>query len=111
MAHRFLQALAISLALIGSALADVARIGAEDDWFPYTALRNGRIEGMSVDIVRAALSAGGARFELAPYPYSRCMELARNGSLAACFALNSCCLRRCCSVTTSSCGDALARHW
>lgn len=85
MAHRFLQALAISLALIGSALADIARIGAEDDWFPYTALRNGRIEGMSVDIVRAALNAGGARFELAPYPYSRCMELARNGSLAACF--------------------------
>ena len=85
MLHRLLQALALSLALVGSAKADPVRIGAEDDWFPYTALREGRVQGMSVDIVRAAFNASGASVELAPYPYSRCMELARIGSLAACF--------------------------
>ena len=45
------------------------RIGAEDDWYPYTALRNDRIEGMSADIVRAAFSASDTSVELTPYPY------------------------------------------
>lgn len=67
------------------ATAETLRIGAEDDWYPYTALRNERIEGMSADIVRAAFAATHTSFELAPYPYSRCMELTRNGSLVACF--------------------------
>lgn len=40
---------------------------------------------MSADIVRAAFAASGSSVQLAPYPYSRCMELARSGSLAACF--------------------------
>lgn len=79
--------LASILCLLGAqlALADVLRIGAEDDWYPYTAWRNERIEGMSADIVRAAFAATDTPLELAPYPYARCMELARNGSLAACF--------------------------
>ncbi|MFN9588091.1 MAG: substrate-binding periplasmic protein, partial [Pseudomonadaceae bacterium] len=40
---------------------------------------------MSADIVRAAFSASDTSVELTPYPYSRCMELARSGSLAGCF--------------------------
>jgi polar amino acid transport system substrate-binding protein len=76
---------ALWLCAVGSAQADTPRIGAEDAWHPYTAWRNGRIEGMSADIVRAAFSASGASVELAPYPYSRCMELTRSGTLAGCF--------------------------
>lgn len=64
---------------------EVYRIGAEDDWYPYTAYRDGQIQGMSVDIVRAAFGASSTRIELLPYPYSRCMELTRVGKLAACF--------------------------
>lgn len=75
----------LSLLWGGAALADLPRIGAEDDWYPYTAWRNERIEGMSADIVRAAFAASESPVELAPYPYSRCMELTRSGSLAACF--------------------------
>jgi polar amino acid transport system substrate-binding protein len=75
----------LSLLWGGTVLANPPRIGAEDDWYPYTAWRNERIDGMSADIVRAAFAASGSSVELAPYPYSRCMELARSGSLAACF--------------------------
>ncbi|WP_407926456.1 substrate-binding periplasmic protein [Aquipseudomonas ullengensis] len=77
------------LALIGlcmPALADeVFRIGAEDDWYPFTAYRDGQVQGMSVDIVRAAFAASDTRIELLPYPYSRCIELTRTGQLAGCF--------------------------
>ncbi|MFI8481989.1 substrate-binding periplasmic protein [Pseudomonas sp. NPDC078700] len=65
--------------------AETFRIGAEDDWFPYTALRNGKIQGMSVDIVRAAFAASHTDIELMPYPYSRCMDTALRGEVMACF--------------------------
>ncbi|UUY09678.1 transporter substrate-binding domain-containing protein [Pseudomonas sp. J452] len=82
---RLLSAL-FCLCLPGWTVADdVLRIGAEDDWYPYTALRDGQVQGMSVDIVRAAFAASNTRIELQPYPYSRCMELTRIGQLAACF--------------------------
>ncbi|WP_339488909.1 substrate-binding periplasmic protein [Pseudomonas sp. EL_65y_Pfl2_R95] len=68
-----------------SAQAQSFRIGAEDDWFPYTALRDGKIQGMSVDIVRAAFAASKTDIELVPYPYSRCMETAQRGEIMACF--------------------------
>ena len=64
---------------------EVYRIGAEDDWYPFTALREGKVQGMSADLVRAAFAASNTRVELVPYPYSRCMELTRTGRLAACF--------------------------
>ena len=80
-----LLALAINLLQATSAQASTPRIGAEDDWYPYTAWRDGRVMGMSVDLVRAAFATSATDFELTPYPYSRCMELARTGKLAACF--------------------------
>ena len=84
---RLIAVLICALCLSGASVvrAETPRIGAEDDWYPYTALRNDKIEGMSADIVRAAFSASKTSVELAPYPYSRCMELARSGSLAGCF--------------------------
>ncbi|TBU97004.1 substrate-binding periplasmic protein [Phytopseudomonas dryadis] len=65
--------------------AETLRIGAEDDWYPYTAYRHGEIQGMSVDIVKAAFAASGTAIELVPYPYARCMQLTHEGQLAACF--------------------------
>lgn len=64
---------------------EVLRIGAEDDWYPFTAYRAGVVTGMSADIVRAAFAASDLRVMLHPYPYSRCMELTRSGQLAGCF--------------------------
>lgn len=74
-----------SLAPPTIAAAELPRIGAEDDWYPYTAWRDGQIVGMSADIVRAAFASSDTQIELAAYPYPRCMELARTGSLVACF--------------------------
>lgn len=74
-----------SLARIGDVAADAPRIGAEDDWYPYSAWHDERIVGMSVDIVRAAFASSGTPIELVHYPYSRCMEMTSSGGLAACF--------------------------
>ncbi|EBX2782402.1 ABC transporter permease [Salmonella enterica subsp. enterica serovar Hadar] len=60
-------------------------LGAEDDWYPYTAYKDGRIQGMSADIVRAAFRAADTPVQLNPYPYSRCMKLALKGLIAGCF--------------------------
>ena len=60
-------------------------IGAEDDWYPYTALKEGQIKGMSVDIVKAAFAATQTDIQLVAYPYARCMKMALEGSLVACF--------------------------
>lgn len=63
----------------------VVLIGAENDWYPYSAEREGRAEGMTVDLVQAAFRAVGveARFEV--LPYARCMAQTRTGTLLACF--------------------------
>lgn len=61
------------------------RIGAEDDWYPYTAYRDGRVQGMSVEIVEAAFAASDTPVQLVPYPYARCMQMTEEGVLAACF--------------------------
>lgn len=73
-----------SLALTASA-TEALLIGAEDDWFPYCALKDGSIQGMSVDIVKAAFAATDTAIELRSYPYPRCMQMARKGELVACF--------------------------
>lgn len=80
-----LLTLLCSLTHSAIAAAEPVRIGAEDDWYPYTAWRGGQIVGMSADIVRAAFATSDTPIELAAYPYPRCMELARTGSLVACF--------------------------
>ena len=77
--------LALLFATAPLAHAEPLRIGAEDDWYPYTALRDGQVQGMSVDIVKAAFAATSTDIELLPYPYARCMQLALKGELVACF--------------------------
>ena len=97
--------------------AESLRIGAEDDWYPYTALKDGKVQGMSVDIVKAAFAATDTQVELVPYPYARCMQMARNGELVACFNTAptprlppiTCCHRTRCSVMTSCSGRATSR--
>lgn len=65
--------------------AEVPQIGAEDGWYPYSGVREGRLGGMAVDIVRAAFTASNTPVELITYPYSRCMHLTQKGDLAGCF--------------------------
>lgn len=65
--------------------ADRIRIGAEDDWRPYSYVVEGKPVGFAVDLARAAWAAAGVEVELVPLPYARCMKEVDNGTLAGCF--------------------------
>lgn len=64
---------------------DKVRIGAEDDWRPYSYASGGAPVGFAVDIVKAAWAAAGVSLELVPLPYARCMRMVDNGDLDGCF--------------------------
>jgi polar amino acid transport system substrate-binding protein len=74
---------ALLCSLYGNAAA--ITIGAENDWYPYSAVRDGKPAGMAVDIVRAAYAAAGVQVELVSLPYARCMKLTEANKLAGCF--------------------------
>lgn len=73
------------LAALGAAHGEVVRIGAEDDWAPYSSAKEGGPQGMAVDLVQAIFAEAGMQLELVPLPYARCMEDAKRGRLAGCF--------------------------
>ena len=65
------------LAVFGSAsliAADSVRILAEDDWYPYSAKRDGKPAGFAVDLVTAAFASQGVTVNLAPVPYARGLQ-------------------------------------
>jgi polar amino acid transport system substrate-binding protein len=64
---------------------DKVRIGAEDDWRPYSYVSGREPVGFAVDIVKAAWAAAGVSLELVPLPYARCMRMVDNGDLDGCF--------------------------
>jgi polar amino acid transport system substrate-binding protein len=73
------------LAGVGAFAGERIRIGAEDDWSPYSSVSKGRPVGFAVDVVRAAWAASGVDVELVPLPYARCMKEVDRGLLAGCF--------------------------
>lgn len=88
---RVLKTAVVAYALLGTALlcggahAESVRIGAENDWYPYSAQRDGAPVGMVPEIVRAAFAAQGIDVELVSLPYSRCMKMAESSLLLGCF--------------------------
>jgi polar amino acid transport system substrate-binding protein len=71
----------------GGAVAQqrVVVIGAEDDWYPYSAEVRGRPEGITVELVTAAFRAVGVEVRFESLPYVRCMAQTKAGTLLACF--------------------------
>jgi len=61
------------------------RIGAEDDWAPFSSVKNGKPDGMAVDLVQAIFAEAGLQLELVPLPYKRCLEETKLGRIAGCF--------------------------
>lgn len=81
-------AVALGLVLAWAAHAqaiDPVRIGAEDDWAPFSSVHQGEPQGMAVELVQAIFDEAGIAIELVPLPYARCMDEARRGRLAGCF--------------------------
>jgi len=65
--------------------ADTVTVGAEDSWYPFSGLVKGKLQGMTVDIVREAFKTVGVQVRFEPMPYARCVALARSGVQLACF--------------------------
>ena len=61
------------------------RIGAEDDWAPFSSVKDGKPVGMAVDLVEAIFAEAGIPLELVSVPYKRCLEETKAGRLAGCF--------------------------
>jgi polar amino acid transport system substrate-binding protein len=61
------------------------RVGAEDDWAPFSSAKNGKPVGMAVELVQAIFAEAGMPLELVPLPYKRCLEETRLGRIAGCF--------------------------
>jgi polar amino acid transport system substrate-binding protein len=61
------------------------RIGAEDDWAPFSSVKDGKPHGMAVDLVKAIFTEAGLAVEIISLPYKRCLEETRLGRIAGCF--------------------------
>lgn len=57
----------------------------EDEWYPYAAYKNGKLQGWAVDIIDAAFSAVNVKVTFKSAPYARCLMLAETGQELACF--------------------------
>jgi polar amino acid transport system substrate-binding protein len=73
------------LALNAAAQTKPLRIGAENDWAPFSSAENGQPVGMAVDIVRAIFAQADIPIQLVALPYARCMLETKAGKLAGCF--------------------------
>ncbi|HEY9104696.1 substrate-binding periplasmic protein [Chitinimonas sp.] len=67
------------------AISRTVIIGAEDDWYPYSGVVNGQVQGLTIDLVRAAFEAAGLSVRYEVMPYARCMALVKAGALVGCF--------------------------
>ena len=70
---------------MSSARAETITLVGEDNWYPYAALKNGKIRGFSVDIIEAAYAKAGIKVEFVSAPYSRCLMMAKTGQALGCF--------------------------
>ena len=60
-------------------------LAAEDGFFPYTGMFEGKLRGFSLDIVSAAFSAVGCRVSFVAMPYARCIREVQAGRQIGCF--------------------------
>ena len=69
----------LALVLLGSPLAHARQITiAASDYAPYNFEENGRIKGMSAEVVKAALKMAGLKATLTLYPWPRAYRMALN---------------------------------
>lgn len=87
MKHLNIKCFFIALVFLAGSLAhaETVRIVAEDDWYPYSGLKDGRLEGIAVDITREAFKAEGVDVEFDVMNYDRGMLLTKDGKAIGCF--------------------------
>lgn len=65
--------------------AETIKVGAEDDWAPYSSLVDGKAQGFAVDVVRESFAAVNITVNFEVLPYVRCLAKAKAGQLVGCF--------------------------
>ena len=64
---------------------DTITLVGEDEWYPYAAWKDGKLQGLAVDIIEAAYAAVHVKVQFKAAPYARCLMLAESGQELACF--------------------------
>lgn len=67
-----------------NAVPTITLVG-EDEWYPYSAYKDGKLQGLAVDIIEAAYAAVNVKVQFKTAPYVRCMMLAESGQELGCF--------------------------
>lgn len=65
--------------------AHVLTLIGEDDWYPYSAVKDGSLRGFAVDVITAAYAAVEVPVKFRSAPYARCLKLVQIGQEAGCF--------------------------
>ncbi|MDO9237235.1 MAG: transporter substrate-binding domain-containing protein [Aquabacterium sp.] len=79
--------IALSFASVAYAQRPTITIAAEDDWAPYSSMKADKSgpEGLSPDLVRAVFKHKGVDVKLMAVPFSRALQLAKDGKVVAAF--------------------------
>jgi polar amino acid transport system substrate-binding protein len=80
-----MMACILSCAFASSARAETITLVSEDNWYPYAALKDGKISGFAVDVIEAAYAKMNIKVEFISAPYSRCIMLTKTGRALGCF--------------------------
>ncbi|WMW81764.1 transporter substrate-binding domain-containing protein [Undibacterium cyanobacteriorum] len=57
----------------------------EDDWYPYSAHKDGKLQGFAVEVIEAAYAAVDVKVNFKSAPYVRCLMLVETGQELGCF--------------------------
>ncbi len=65
--------------------AETINLVGEDDWYPYSGLKEGKLRGFAVDLITAAYAAVNLNVEYKSAPYVRCLKLVETAQELGCF--------------------------
>ncbi|MBC3880741.1 transporter substrate-binding domain-containing protein [Undibacterium sp. LX40W] len=68
-----------------SAHAQTITLVGEDDWYPYSAQKDGKLRGFAVEVIEAAYASVDVTVNFKSAPYARCLMLVETGQELGCF--------------------------
>lgn len=74
----------LALAASSSFAQSITLVG-EDDWYPYSAVKDGKLQGFAVEVIAAAYAAVDVNVGFKSAPYVRCLMLVETAQELGCF--------------------------
>lgn len=68
-----------------AAHAQTITLVGEDDWYPYSAQKDGKLRGFAVEVIEAAYASVDVNVTFKSAPYARCLMLVETGQELGCF--------------------------